>query len=99
MCVYVYVSLYVCMFVCLCMCVFVRVCLCMCVYVSMCGVPGHACIRRPAGTVDFSWATGFNKPGGVALDPSSGALFVVNGGTRPVCRVPAGGGADDPRAH
>jgi hypothetical protein len=30
---------------------------------------------------------------GVALDPSSGALFVTNYNTNTVCRVPAGGGA------
>jgi hypothetical protein len=41
-----------------------------------------------------------NGPRGVALDPNSGALFVVNPGVvNTVCRVPPGGGADNPRAH
>ncbi len=70
----------------------------MCAWV--CGGPVHSCICGPAGAADCSWATGFNYPWGVALDPSSGALFVANHGTNTVCRVPpAGGGADNPRAH
>ena len=65
----------------------------------VCGGPVHSCICGPAGAADCSWATGFNGPLGVALDPSSGALFVANYYTNTVCRVPPGGGADDPRAH
>ncbi len=66
-----------------------------CVY----DVPVNACMCRPAGAADCNWATGFNRPVGVAFDPSSGVLFVTNTGAGTVCRVPAGGGADDPRAH
>ncbi len=52
-----------------------------------------------AGVADCGWATGFGSPFGVAFHPSSGALFVTNFGSNTVCRVPAGGGADPPRAH
>ncbi len=46
-----------------------------------------------AGAADCTYATGFNIPYGVALDPSSGALYVVNYGISSVCRVPPGGNA------
>ncbi len=52
-----------------------------------------------SGATDCSWATGFNIPYGVAVDPSGGALFVANSGTNTVCRAPPGRGADDPRAR
>ena len=43
------------------------------------------------GAADCNYVTGLNNPAGIALDPSSGALYVTNLGS--VCRVPPGGGA------
>jgi hypothetical protein len=40
-----------------------------------------------------NYASGFNLPAGVALNPSSGVLYVTNPGAQTLCRVPAGGGA------
>jgi hypothetical protein len=55
-----------------------------------------------SGAADCSWATVPDCAVAIALDPSSGALFVVNrrlwSGTNAVCRVPPGGGVYDPRA-
>jgi hypothetical protein len=45
-----------------------------------------------AGTSDCSYATGLSNPSGVALELSSGALYVTSGYSS-LCRVPAGGGA------
>jgi hypothetical protein len=97
----------------LCMCVSLRVCVCVsvsvygfvcaCICLCMCDVPVHAYTCCPSGAADCSWATGLNNAYGVAVDPSSGALFVTtqvaNTNTARVCRVPASGGADDPRAR
>ncbi len=44
-----------------------------------------------AGAANCSYATECNSPQGVALDPSSGVLYVFNSNS--VCRVPTGGGA------
>ncbi len=65
----------------------------MCVY--------HVLECCSAGTADCSWAPGFSSPFpvGVALDPSSGALFVTNYFQSTVCRVPGGGGAIHARAR
>ncbi len=49
-----------------------------------------------AGSADCNYATGFGvQPAGVALDPSSGVLYVTNGesDTATICRVPPGQGA------
>jgi hypothetical protein len=46
-----------------------------------------------AGVANCSYAKGFIGPRGVALDASSGVLYVSNSGTNSVCIVPAGGGA------
>jgi DNA-binding beta-propeller fold protein YncE len=46
-----------------------------------------------AGTADCSYATGFNAPRGLAFDPTSGVLYVINTGSNTVCRVSSGGGA------
>jgi hypothetical protein len=96
LCLCVCVCLFVCMCVTVCMfwCVYVCVCICVCV----CALRACACIHM-SGVANCSWATGFNGLYGVAFDSSSGALFAVNFGTRTVCRVPPGGGADDLRAR
>ncbi len=105
---FVHVCAYVCG-VCLCMCMKACVCTCgvwVCVCLCHCGrvCDVHACIPCPTGTADCSWATtGYKGITGLALDPNSGALFVVvtnfdTEDTSTVCRVPPGGGADDPRA-
>ena len=46
-----------------------------------------------AGAADCSYASGLNVPFGVALDSSSGSLYVISGESKAVCRVPRGGGA------
>ena len=46
-----------------------------------------------AGAADCSYATGITFPYGLALDPSSGALYVTSQYTNTVCVVPRGGGA------
>ena len=80
----------------------VYVCVYVCVFVVLCSCTCTAYICRLSGAADCSGATGFGQPNGVALDPSSGAVFVTNYNpdtyAKTVCRVPAGGGADDSRA-
>jgi hypothetical protein len=46
-----------------------------------------------AGTADCNYTSGYHSAYGIALDPSSGALYVTITGTNAVCRVPADGGA------
>jgi hypothetical protein len=44
------------------------------------------------GAANCSFTSRFSAPLGVALDPTSGVLYVSNGGFKTLCRVPAGGG-------
>ncbi len=87
------------MCVCVCACLFVFVCVCVCESVCTFFCFFMHAYGVGSGAADCSWATGFNGPNYMTLDPSSGALFVVNRNTGTVCRVPPGGGAYDQRAR
>jgi hypothetical protein len=50
-------------------------------------------VRKCAGAANCHSVSGLRSPSGVALDPSSGVLYVANTGNHSLCRVPANGGA------
>ncbi len=49
--------------------------------------------EKCAGAANCDSMTGLKSPSGMALDPSSGTLYVANTGNNSLCRVPASGGA------
>jgi hypothetical protein len=69
---------------------------CLFMYVYDEPVHAYSYIYHRSGAPDCSWPNVglIQYPTGVALDPSSGALFVTKQETKTVCRFPPGAGAD-----